>query len=408
MRLLIINQHTSNHGDEAAGKALLRALSKGNSIQQIDILYNMRLVDNNKITVDSAQQINHYPPVDLPYYQKALILLSFVLPFPFIRVFLKFSRLKHELSLIENADIIVNAPSGVNIGPYKNWIYLWRLFIALKLNKPLAIYSISFGPIPDNKLFKCVSLYVLKNVKFLSLRDEKSQLYASERNLQYIPSIDTAFLDESYIAKEFPAELEHIRLKKYVVIVPNELYSWHPNYRRVSKTRIDGIYLDIMNHFINKGLDVILLPQLFGAQNDTKYFQKLQQRLPNRNNIHIINDDYDSDIQQIIINNAEFLVGARYHSIVFALRGCIPFFSLSYEHKMTYMLSSLSLDKCAIDLTEVLNRDSNTYLIDRIEVCYRYKASTRKELFAAKKRGSDIAKNTFCAFQIFLKTSLTK
>ena len=40
MRLLIINQHMGNRGDEAAGKALLRALDKENEIKQVDILYN--------------------------------------------------------------------------------------------------------------------------------------------------------------------------------------------------------------------------------------------------------------------------------------------------------------------------------------------------------------------------------
>ena len=43
MRLLIINQHTSNHGDEAAGMALYDRLLGEPSVEEIGILYNSYL-----------------------------------------------------------------------------------------------------------------------------------------------------------------------------------------------------------------------------------------------------------------------------------------------------------------------------------------------------------------------------
>jgi len=408
LRFLIVNQHTSNHGDEAAGKALLRALDKENDIEQVDILYNAprKMFEDDKLTLKSALQITHYLPTVLSYLDKALIRTSFLLPLPLIRILLRISPLKQEFKLIESADIVINAPGGVNIGPYKDWQYLWRLYISVKLDKPLAIYSISFGPIPKNRLFKFVSLYVLRNSEFLSLRDKQSQTYAEEYNLKHIPSIDTAFLDNTF-SKDLPTEINNIKERKYVVVVPNDLYSWHPCYRNLSKKYLDNIYLSIINLFTSKGLNVVLLPQLFGIQNDSRYFERLCLQLPNKKNVCIIPADYNCDMQQAVVNKAEFLVGARYHSIVFAIRGNTPFIALSYEHKAKHMLSLLSLDRYAVDLEQVLDQDFSSELVEKIEACSHNCETIKQELSLAKNKANDIAQKTFSAFKQFLKDVTT-
>ncbi len=403
MKLLIINQNPGNRGDEAAGKALLRALGEIRNIQQIDILYKtVNTLEDEKLTIVTEQDVKHHPSVIPSFFDKALIILSFFLPLSLVRVLLKISPLKRQYKLIEDADVIVSASGGVNIGPYKDWGYLWRLYISLKLNKPLAVYSISFGPIPNNKLYKSVSLYVLRKVGFLSLRDEQSQAYAKEYDIKHIPSIDTAFLDSKF-SKELPVELNGIKQRKYVVVVPNALYLWHPYYKNINTESLDKIYLEIINFFTNKGIRVILLPQLFGSQNDSKYFIKLCKNLPNNQDVELVSDNYSCDIQQSIINNAEFLVGARYHSIVFAIRGEIPFIALSYEHKMEYMLSSLSLDKYAVVLEGNLLQGSSSQIVKKIEDSFANREMIKQELSLANKKSKNIARKTFLSLKAFLE-----
>lgn len=398
-----MNQHAANHGDEAAGKALLRALDKENEIKQVDILYNkMNMLDEEKLTFETALRITHHSAAILSLCDKAFIILSFLLPFWLIRILPKTPCLKPEFKLIGNADIVVSAPSGVNIGPYRDWWYLWRLYVALKFHKPLGIYSISFGPIPKNRLFKSVSVYVLRKAKFISLRDRQSQTYAEEYNVEYVPSIDTAFLDNTF-SKDLPTEITSMSDRGYVVVVPHELYSWHPYYRSINPERFDQIYIDVINLFVNKGLNVVLLPQLFGSLNDSDYFERLREQLPNKKNVCIISADYNCDMQQAIVNTAEFLVGARYHSIVFAIRGNTPFIALSYEHKTKHMLSLLSLDRYTVDLEQVLDQDFSGELAEKIEACLHNCETITQELSLAKNKANDIAKKTFSAFTRFLK-----
>ena len=73
-------------------------------------------------------------------------------------------------------------------------------------------------------------------------------------------------------------------------------------------------------------------------RNDYDYFDKI---FSGEKNVFVIADSYSSDIQQSIINKSEFVIGARYHSIVFAINNNKPFISLCYEHKMEGLLRIL-------------------------------------------------------------------
>ena len=367
MKILIINQHTGNHGDEAAGKALLRGLREQGISDNISIFYNVKkLLDIEKLDID--ENIRHHVSIESTFIDKILLILTFILPFFIVKRLYRFGKLsKYEYNFINQFDEIINAPGGVNMGPYKDWRYIWRLYISIKMKKKVAIYSISFGPLPDSYLFKKVSYFILKNVKFLSLRDRKSQEYADQLSVDYIPSIDTAFLNNQP-AIIIPEEMTNLLVDTYIVVVPNQLNKWHPNYQSIEENSFDNIYLSIINYFITKKINIVLLPQLFGHMNDIDYFQTLKEKSDTPSRVIVIDEKYSSDIQQKIINQAEFLVGARYHTIIFSINNKKPFVSLAYEHKMTNTLELIDLDENNIEIKKILNNDLN--VIDFIEEKY--------------------------------------
>ena len=181
----------------------------------------------------------------------------------------------------------------------------------------------------------------MRQVDFLSLRDKKSCDYADNLNVSYIASIDTAFLEspDSPLSEELQALLpEH-----YAVLVPNQLYTWHVRYKGTTDaTQIDRFYEQLIDRFVQNGIRVVLLPQLFGNTNgsDEVYFNTLKK---DNESVIVVPAKYDSDVQQKIIQNSSFVVGARYHTIVFAINNAVPFACLSYEHKMENMLETLDL-----------------------------------------------------------------
>ena len=99
-----------------------------------------------------------------------------------------------------------------------------------------------------------------------------------------------------------------------------------------------------------------MLPQTIGYSKILPdgyiYFNEIknQSNFPNR--VFVLEELYGSDIQQTIISNASFLIGARYHSIIFSINQAIPFVSLSYEHKMNGVVEILNQKDSEIDLVE--------------------------------------------------------
>jgi colanic acid/amylovoran biosynthesis protein len=399
MKILIINQHTSNHGDEAAGKALLRGIRNLGITDKIGILYNVNeLLDIEKFKMDD--NIDHYVAPNKTFIDKLLGIATFFIPFRLIKHFYRFgSFTKYEYELIDKYDKIINAPGGVNIGPYKDWLYIWRLYIALKMKKDVAIYSISFGPIPDTYLFDKASKYILSNVKFLSLRDNKSQQYAKELNIDYIKSIDTAFLNNQPLI-DVPKEILKSIGDNYVVVVPNELNRWHPNFKSINPSKLNDIYLKIINYFLDKNLKVVLLPQLFGLQNDSKYFEVLKKQTKKQESVMIIDDIYNSEIQQKIISGAKFLVGARYHTIIFSVNNKRPFLALAYEHKMTNTLELIDLADNNVILQDII--DDKIDILDLLDAKYNQKDEIQTNVINGSKKANAIATETLELLHKFL------
>ncbi len=401
MKITIINQHTSNRGDEAAAKALLRAIKKySDLIESIDIVYNRQniLKKDDEISIEGLS-ISHHSSGNFMLVDKLIMMATFLFPFQLAKILIKFSNWQDELKLMEKADVIISSPCGVNMGLYQDWHYLWRLFVSVKLNKKVAIYSTSFGFVESKRfnflsyLFNKVSMYVLNHIDFQSYRDSKSQELAKSLKLNYIDSIDTVFLD-SYYESDLPDNLKFLNNMDYVVCVTNELYNWHPNFKNIKTDKLDKIYVNIIDNFLNKNISVILLPQLFGLVNDEKYCSLLREKSCDKSNVYVIPELTNSDIHQCIIKKSIFVIGGRYHSSVFAIRNSIPFVCLSYEHKMEYMLSILNLSFLNIDLNSIIK--GNLDYMDKINKYFDSKDIIN--IADARKKAISIANNTFSVF----------
>ena len=106
----------------------------------------------------------------------------------------------------------------------------------------------------------------------------------------------------------------------------------------------------------NPKQNVVMLPQTFRNGNmidDIHLFRMIAEKL-NDPRIIVIPDCYGSDIQQQIIRNAKYVIGARYHSIVFAINQNVPFIALSYEHKISGLLAALGKEDSMIDFTSAM------------------------------------------------------
>lgn len=408
MKILVINQPTNNRGDEAAHKSLMRMLNKKYPKAIVEVLFfNEEDATVEEFRIKSENNIY----TNIPSFRGAKTLLKYAMRYSVIPLLrLIYPAYKKVEKLYSDVDLVVCAPGGICMGDYQNWYHLLLLSIAKKKNKKLAYYSRSFGPFREEntsqKKFKKISYELLKQFDFFSLRDTVSYKLADTIGLKYVKSIDTAFLDSP--EPEIPNEVAEKIGDDYMVYVPNQL-AWHPIFESVKPGVIDDFYDKIMNKIIEKlpNTKIVMLPQLFNMKNggDEKYFRDMFTK--KSENVIIIDDTLSSDIQQKIISNAKLMIGARYHSVVFAINNDIPFVALSYEHKISGLLDNLSLTKQCIDLKffNEGNIDENiTKAIDLVETTINdYVISD--EVFPSKtKETRAIAENCADELEKFVKT----
>lgn len=358
MKILIINQPTNNRGDEAAHKSLMRMLNSKFPKDSIEVLFfNEPKATINEFVVENKN--NTY--TNIPSFKGAKTLLKYAMKYSFIPILeLFYPAYKKVESKYKDVDLVICAPGGICMGAYQNWYHILLLSIAKKFDKKLVYYSRSFGPFSEEnysqKKFKKISYDLLQKFDFFSLRDTVSFKLADSIGLNYVKSIDTAFLDTP--SPLIPNIVKEMIGDNYIVYVPNQL-SWHPMFQNVESGTIDDFYNKIINVVLEKlpETKVIMLPQLFNMKNggDEKYFRDTFR--DKNSNIVVIDDTLSSDIQQKIISNAKLMIGARYHSIVFAINNNTPFVALSYEHKISGLLDNLSLSEQCIDLTFLNNEN---------------------------------------------------
>lgn len=368
MNILIINQPAFNRGDESAHKALLRTLLQRLKDVKIKVMYSAYVqesvrqysVHDNRVEY-IIDPLGFYSLDDYLWHGIDIAKYGFLKYRPSVKKYKSF---------YDWADIVLCAPGGICMGGFQDWNHLMHLKMAQVYNKPLAYYGRSFGPFPteseSNRVFKTVSLEMLHYFGYLSIRDHKTELLADELNIPYISTIDSAFLDSPKV--EIPYELKSVvGDKPYMVFVPNYLL-WHYAYKgRISHETVINFYCKVMDEIwaANPELNILMLPQLFCgreyALNDVELFRDLA-KAKNDSRIIITADCYSSDIQQTLISKAKYVIGARYHSIVFALNQGVPCIALSYEHKMAGLLETLGKTEWCIEFSKTLDSEENQKL----------------------------------------------
>ena len=366
IKILIINQPPFNRGDESAHKGLLRALLAHNGDLEIRVLSKMEWTESIRQYAIEDERVKYvFEPVDylkLKGFCRRCMLydvkrLMFLHPL--------FGMYKKHYAW---ADLVICAPGGICMGAFQDWNHLLMLHIAKMCHKPLVYYGRSFGPFPtktkNNRRFKALSLEMLNYFCFLSIRDGKSEQLAKELGIPFVSTVDSAFLDSTIV--EIPYEIKRaIGNTPYMVFVPNYLL-WHYAFKdKTNHETIIQFYIKLMDVIWqnNPELNIVMLPQIFGRDNkyelsDVRMFRELAD-IKNDERIIITSDNYSSDIQQSIIRGAKYVIGARYHSIVFAINQGVPFVSLSYEHKMEGLLESLDRKEWCVDLLHTFDSSDN-------------------------------------------------
>lgn len=360
MRILIVNQPLNNRGDESAHKALNRSIIRALPNAHVQVLF----VGSNE---DSIRQFTVHSNVQYTNLKKGKFYSTFMKNGLYTGLFSIWNMhptIRKVMKIIQHSDVVLCAPGGICMGGFYNWQHLAYLYIAKRMNKKIVYYGRSFGPFSDEtkrkRRFKEISYELLHTFDFLAIRDQMTERLADEIGVRYFSTVDAAFLDEPQI--QIPNEVHSmIGTGEYMVLTPNVLV-WHYSYKNIPQSVIHNFFESIIKFMLKEypTLTIVMLPQTFNYKkeidNDYNFLCELKMSIGS-DRIVVIPDTYSSDIQQSIISKSKFIIGSRYHSIIFAINMNRPFVALIYEHKISGLLEKLDKRDCMVEISDIFNSE---------------------------------------------------
>ena len=352
--ILITNSFSNNRGDEAAMRGLMQGIQS--------------FIPDVRFTVFTmnSQGLALFPEIKILDFFKIskrrfflIILWAILKRYHLSSPSFFTGRYKNYLKIMTEADIIISAPSGPIFGDFGGSIELHGLIhilLAKILKKPIMIYAPSMGPFNKcNRKRNFIRRLVLNCANIITLRESISKKYLDELKLTYpivYVTADSALQNEIKIdskkgkelfIKENFFDIKTEKNRKPLVGITPVFPKYCYDYTNLFE------YIEIMSSIADFvieeiGAFVVFIPQVYGEYKDIPLIKNIRKNMRHREKAGIFPGEYDSSIQQFFISNLDFLIGNRYHSIIFAAKMQVPFVAIIYQHKTEGFLKLLGLE----------------------------------------------------------------
>ena len=362
MKILVINCHPDNRGDEAAVHAMVDEISA--AYPGVEITLAIRGAGTKYPNMPlNVKMIHQFMPIS----SKAK-LAHRIAVLTGGRVSIS-SNEKSLISEISKADIILHAPGGPSIGDtyYSDEpTYLAIYDLLIVMHKPYMFYAPSMGPFQREER-NSWRKKVLEHSEAIVLRDPISEKYVRD----FVPdktislTLDSAFQHDVNIEQNKEKLNQYMDLKRFlekhekcVGVTITDLL-WHPVYSKnpaISK-KIHDVFHEFLSSLTKAGYGVVFIPQLYGNGND---YDLMRTFCCDTNDYFVVtasDERYDTYFQQYLIGQLYAVIGMRYHSNIFSAKMGTPFISISYEQKMKGFMEKMNLAEYCIDL-KTLSKDT--------------------------------------------------
>lgn len=352
MNIAIVNAHWNNRGDEAAHRALWDGLRQRYPDSKLTILFK----DRKPVTwFPEIPNVEYFPA------QFKATLWDIGLAVLTRGALAKDPALKQTVSILSKADLIVYPPGGSVINDRFFWSkqleYLTPFICARVFKIPMVVAAPSMGPYtstPKRRLRK----WLLQTPGVFCVREDISRRYLKTLGIDHNINVtmDLAFMNEistdateRQLAKE--SELcAFLKAHSKVIGITISNFRWHVSFGKDAALsgRIQQSFHKMIDSLTECGYGVLLIPQLFGNQNDIDDLRDFV-----REGVHLMSDQLDAYAQQAVIAKLYAVIGMRYHSNIFAAKMGTPFLAVVYEEKMSGFLELAGLSEYGLPLEQL-------------------------------------------------------
>lgn len=352
MKITIVNAHWNNRGDEAAHRPLWIELQKRYPGAKITVLFKDRkpitwFPDMSGIKFHSCQFNTSSSDIWLSVLSRGL--------------FGKDPLLKMQARVLRESDLIVYPPGGSVINDRFFWSkqmeYLVPFLCSRIYGVPMIVCAPSMGPY-NQKPRRLLRKWLLSTPRLFCVREDISRQYLEtigvRDNIEV--TMDLAFMDDinkhdaEKQLRSYPELQDFLKAYPRIVGMTISDFKWHVKIGKDEELleRTDLSIRKMIASLAAQDYGVLLIPQLFGNQNDYEYLHKFAGK-----HVYVMSDKPDTYLQQYVISKLYAVIGMRYHSNIFAAKMGIPFIAVVYEEKMEGFLELAKLSDYGLLLQDI-------------------------------------------------------
>ncbi len=392
VKVLIVNQHGDNRGDEAALDGMLRGLTEQLGDTAFTVVHQFANASAGPAFRSDVTWIPH----KISAIEALRLVVYAVLRMLRLRPKFILGRVgKQTIDAYEHADVVISAPGGPYFGDiyinheFVHWFYVW---MAKLHKKPCGLYATSAGPFhkkwanPFRRFtYRCFdAVYVREEISAGHIK----KLFGSH-HIDVHVTVDAAL--QVTVA---PSERDEQRL--IVVSAINWAYKGSSNVADRQRTYDSAIVSAVIELVSDDTARVVFVPQLHGTKHrDTPYLLRLADQLrlritDLRIDIEVWDEERDMTSQRALFASADFVIAGRYHPAVFALSAGVPQVCIPYEHKATGVLALAELSDVVVPIEQVTEEK----LRDVAHYVRQNAASIRERSHAASVRLKSLSAET--------------
>lgn len=403
MRIVLVNAHWNNRGDEAALYALIDGIWKFDSKIRIDIIFK----ETKTVTQFLYEgRIRYITTRFRPQEDEVKSAIAFPES-------CKNADMKREMEFLRNADMVIYAPGGSVISDRFWWTkqleYLFPVIYAQSCGIKTFFAAPSIGPFTEKHRYRNE---ILCKVNAICLRENigKSELIRSVGESELSNCMvgnDLVFLgnvnmeENNNIFREDRGLVEYCKKYEKVAAITITDLSWNVEFAKneILRKRIEDSFKQFIHWLEEKGIGMILIPQLFGEQNDRDYLIKYEEVCTN---VFVLSEKYDHSFQQYLISKCYAVVGLRYHSNIFAAKMEVPMIPIIYEQKIRGFCQDSDIYEWGIEIDQLSDKILKVKFME-LEKDYRYR---KKKLFEKNKEWLKKSQRTMEALNELIKNSV--
>ena len=345
MRIMVLNQHGANYGDDAAGFAAMYHLKRKFPSAEFAIVYNYyEHTGGGPELPNLGDGVKHYAklwPANRDYLKLAIGLLSGVRVDDYLSV-----EMRTLVNLVRTCDLVFISPCGANIGIYRDGDFLTRIMAATYAGAKPIFHLNTIGK-SGTLIFDFLAKRVLKR-SVLFVREWCSYELMGKMGLAAGVGPDTAFA----LPARPPAETV-----RDVVLVPTDVRRWFRNCAGFDMETFERELCQELTQFAAaNGMAIRLIPHIHHQSDEAELLNRIAGRLRDeraKNVSVMIDEQYDTyEGYEDRIARASLVVSMRYHGVVLAAKNGVPFVSLAYENKMAEVAAYSGCTDCNLNLTD--------------------------------------------------------